>query len=844
MGFSKFSHLSQDEVLEKLSSGFPEGLSDSQVKQKQNEYGLNEIKDTATPWWKIFLRQSKSSFIYLLFAAGILSFLLGERVDATLIFLFIFINASIGFIQEYRSETAVQSLKKFTEGRAKVRRESKESLILSSDLVPGDVVILETGDIVPADIRLLDVSHFLVDETILTGESIQVTKKSQKLDQPISEPYKAENVVFKGTSILNGKAEGVVIATGRETEIGKISKFITETKRESAFQKNIDRISKFIIWLVIVTIFVVLGIHYFIDDSTRSFIDLIVFSIALTVGVIPEALPLVTTFSLSKGAKILAEQNVVVKRLTSVEDLGSIQVLCTDKTGTITENKLSVSDTYVINSDFGSLAFSGSIAIRDIYGKEVQPNNAFDLALIAALDEEEKNQLNAFHFINEIPFDPSRRRSSVLVEKDENQFLIVRGSPEEMILLDPSFSEDDRLSILQWLQQQGKLGRRTLAISMKKWEKGGEEYSVEDEETNIKISGIVSFSDQLKPTTRSVVEQANELGVRLVVLTGDDPIVAGAVAYDANITDNRENVITGENFDKLSLGEKRVELSRTNVYARVSPKQKYEIIQLLQEEYLVGFLGEGINDAPALKAANVSLVVESASDIAREASDIILLKSDLGTIIDGVIQGRKTFYNSLTYIRATLLSNFGNFFAVAFASLIIPYLPMLPVQLLLVNLLSDFPMFSISTDNVGKEELLRPKQYDSRDIIVIASILGVISTLFDFAMFGIFQRLGEAQLQTYWFIGSILSELVLLFSIRTKKIFFKASTRPSNTIIILSSFAFVTTIALPFTSIGQSWFHFAHPTWSNIGIILIVVLLDFIVTEIVKVVYFKYIDKD
>ena len=355
-----------------------------------------------------------------------------------------------------------------------------------------------------------------------------------------------------------------------------------------------------------------------------------------------------------------------------------------------------------------------------------------------------------------IPFDPTRRRSSVLLEKNAVNYLVVRGSPDEMIVLDPTLSDEQRKNILQWIEEQGVLGRRTLAISMQKWDKGLQ-YTEEDEENNIKITGIISFADQLKATTKSVVKQANDLGVRLVVLTGDDPIVAGAVAYDANIINNREDVITGEAFDNLSIDQKRIELSRINVYARVSPKQKFEIIQLLQENQLVGFLGEGINDAPALKAANVSLVVESASDIARDASDIILLKSDLGTIIHGVIQGRKTFANSITYMRATLLSNFGNFFAVAFASLLIPYLPMLPVQLLLVNLLSDFPMFSISTDNVGKEELLSPKQYNAKDIIVIASILGVISTLFDFVMFGIFQPLGEAPLQTYWFIGSILS---------------------------------------------------------------------------------------
>ncbi|MHB8807774.1 MAG: cation-translocating P-type ATPase, partial [Anaerolineaceae bacterium] len=723
------------EVLSAFESDQETGLSSAQVEKALQAQGANDIRGQEVQWWQVLLRQFKSSFVYLLVGASIISWFFGEHLDAILIALFIVINSTIGFIQEYRSEMTIKSLKKFTIGKARVRRDGTEHTITVTELVRGDIIILETGDIIPADMRLLKTQNFLIDESVLTGESIQISKTAEKLEQAVSQPYQATNLVFKGTSVMSGTAEGVVVATGKDTEIGKISHIITETKKVSAFQKNIDRISTFVMWMVGVTMILLLVTHYFLKSGdTKSFTDLIIFSIALTVGVIPEALPLVTTFSLSSGAKKLAEDSVVVKRLTSVEDLGSIQVLCTDKTGTITENKLSVADLFRIDENMDPI-FAGSLAVTNVFEEQNLPNNAFDLSLIARLSAAEKASLHEYKLVTEIPFDPTRRRNSVVVEREGKRTLVVRGSPEEMVALDTHLSEPRKLEILQWITEQGKQGKRTLGISLTE-NFQVEEYDEKAEANNISMCGIVSFVDKLKPTTRSVVERAHTLGVRLVVLTGDDPIVAGAVGAEAGIIQKREDVMTGATFDSLNEAQKKEAVEKISVFARVSPTQKFEIIQVLKEKHQVGFLGEGINDAPALKSAHVSLVVESASDIARETADIILLKQDLGVIIKGIYEGRKAFHNTVNYIRATLLSNFGNFYAVAFASLIIPYLPMLPVQLLTLNLLSDFPMFSISTDNVSEKDLQNPKNYNTREIILIASLLGVVSTLFDFIIFG------------------------------------------------------------------------------------------------------------
>ena len=841
MGFEDYCHISADDVLTRLSSSLDKGLSQPQAAALLAERGPNEVLEVRVQWWQILLRQFKSSFVYLLIFAAALALLLGERTDALLITSFVVINSLLGFVQEYRSETTVQSLKKLTQGRARVRRDGVDRTISNAELVLGDIVVLDTGDIAPADLRLLRTHNFLVDESILTGESIQVSKTERQLEAPVSQPYEAMNTVFKGTSVLNGRAEGVVVSTGKDTEIGKISRFITDTKKTSAFQQNIDRISKFIIWLVVGTLVLVVFVHRLVyADNPRSFTDLILFSIALTVGVIPEALPLVTTFSLSSSARKLAKQKVVVKRLSSIEDLGSIQVLCTDKTGTITQNKLAVSDVLPLDTGLDSILIGG-LAISNVYEEESLPNNAFDLALLAKLSAADKRALTQHRLVNEIPFDPTRRRSSVLVEKDGQQQLIVRGSPEEMLALDAHLSPQEKDATLAWIAGQGVRGRRTLAISTTAWS-GDSQYGEQDEASNIRICGIVAFVDELKPTTKDVVIQARSLGVRLVVLTGDDPIVAGAVGYDASIIAAPDQVLTGAAFDRLSPPEQTSAVTAYNVFARVSPQQKFQIIQLLQERFQVGFLGEGINDAPALKAAHVSLVVESAADIARETADIVLLEQDLGVIIEGIIEGRKAFANTVTYIRATLLSNFGNFYAVAFASLMVPYLPMLPVQILTVNLLSDLPMFSISTDNVSRDDLRNPKNYDTREILMIATLLGAVSTLFDFVIFGTFQRFGERVLQTNWFIGSIATELVLLYSIRTNKLFFKASAPPSKPVVLLTLGALLMAVVLPFTRMGAELLHFVRPTTAHLAILLAIVVGYFASTELVKLLYYKYLD--
>lgn len=837
MYFSKYTILRTEEILSEFDSEIS-GLNTKEIKKRLDAYGHNIISNKDLKWWKIFFRQFKSPFIYLLFVAAALAFGLGEKIDSFMILGFIGINTVLGFAQEYHSEKSLCLLKKFVIARARVRRDGKEILVNAEELVPGDVVIVETGDVIPADIRFLEVDNLTIDESVLTGESMPMVKQSKELQSSAEEVHQASNFGFSGTTIVGGRGEGIIVSTGKNTFIGEIAQLTVETHRESTFEKGINKFSVFILKMILVILIFLFVSNILIKGDDANIAELILFSIALAVSVIPEALPLVTTLSLSRGALHLAKQKVVVKRLSAVEDLGSIEILCTDKTGTITENKLQVDSVFSENKS--DCLFYGTLASSFLTEKDAEPNNAFDLALWKELSVFNKKRVKKFARLHEIPFDPIRRRNDVLVETDKGCVLIVRGAPEEVLALCGAIGQEEKIKLEEWSKNAGLLGRRVLAIGIKKIK--NKNCEIKEEEGDLDFLGLVSFLDPIKSSTRGAVKKAKELGVKVKVLTGDSKEVAGAVGIDIGLIKNFNEVLTGLEIEKMSEEERLVAVEHYHIFARVSPQQKFLIIQTLQKKFEVGFLGEGINDAPALKLANVALVVEGASDIAREASDIVLLSSSLSVIIDGIKGGREIFANTIKYLKITLISNFGNFYAIAIASLIITFLPMLPVQILLLNLLSDFPMIAIAADNVDTGELRRPKTYNVREVVLVAIFLGIISTVFDFIFFALFYKQAPAVLQTNWFIGSVLTEIALIYSVRTK-FFFLRGRRTSLVLGGLSLVAVLTTVALPFTSLGVNLFKFQTPSFYHLYLILGVVICYFVVTEIVKIIYYRSTDR-
>jgi Mg2+-importing ATPase len=806
------------------------GLSEVQAQEHLKKYGQNKVSVKEIKWWQIFFRQFASPFVYILIFASLLALYLGETIDSIFIASFVLIGAFLGFIQEYNSQKSVELLKKFLVDHSRILRNGSEILVKSEDIVLGDICILEPGNILPADMRFVRADNLLVDESILTGESMSVSKTSLLLEKEnISGIHNATNMGFSGTTIMQGKGVGIIVATGKDTQIGSITKLTAESDGVSTFEKGISKLSRWILKIILVTLMLVFIINFFVkkEDNRTNFAGIILFSIALAVSVIPETLPVVSALSFSKGSLALAKKHVVVKRLSAVEDLGSIEVLCTDKTGTITENKMSVSAFHAENEK-RCLLFAALASSSEKYG------SSFDIALLSKIGTDKEVQ--QWKKINELPFDPERKRNSVLVRNINENKLIVRGAPETIIASCVDISKEHKNEILIWIAEREMQGERVIAIASKCWTDGSL-YTSQDEK-ELEYIGAISFNDPIKESAIPAILQAEELGVRIKILTGDSKNVAIAVAKKTGIIKSEQEAMTGEDFEKLSEFDQVIAVENVHVFARVSPEQKYRVIELLERKYEVGFIGDGINDAPALKLASVALAVDTASDIARSASDIVLLNPSLSVIIDGIKGGREIFANMVKYLKTTLISNFGNFYAVAVAMILAPFLPMLPVQVLLLNLLTDTPMIAISFDKVDVRELKKPRAYNVKEIVLMSLIFGIINAVFVFLFFIIFFKNGATSLQTNLFIGSVFVELLLIFSIRTKKLFWKG-TKPSMIVLLLCLIPASLAVILPFTSWGEKFLKFTKPSYQSLGIILLMVIIYFVTVEIAKGIYYR-----
>ncbi len=781
-----------------------QGLSDKEAAKRLRRYGPNVLKTYRGGSFMTLARQFTSSFVILLIIAGCITFALHEIVDTIMIFSFVIINGALGFMQEFRSEKALKKLSQLTVSLAHVIRNKKEKEIPADQLVPGDLLILREGDVLPADVRFIQTENVQVDESILTGESLPCPKNAGTKNHAVG---------FSQTSLISGVARAIVTETGSQSRIGAIDTLALSTRHKSKFDEEIGRFGKSTLHMVSIAL-VFLAIVRIALFPGEPVLDLLIFAVALAISVIPEALPLVTTFALSTGALHLAKRHVIVKRLSSIEDLGSIRVLCCDKTGTLTRNRLECANVYGNESDVFLAAALGCTS----------KIGGFDGAIWKKLPKNIQQMVTKTKRLHEEPFDAATRLSSVLVSLGGKNTFVMRGAPE-VIIHHCNAPKKEMNAFLSWAREEGIQGRRVLAFARGTSEK------------TCTILGALSFIDPIKPGVKTVIAQARALGVTVKIISGDSSEVTGAIAKQVGIISDSSQVILGEAINKLTPRALNKLVQTASVFARVSPEQKHRIIQALEEHSAVGFMGEGVNDAPALRAAHVGIVVREASDIARASADVILVEQDLEAVIDGIREGRKIFANTVKYVRATITSNFGNFFAIIAASFFIPFLPMTAVQILFVNLLSDFPMMTIVTDNTDKEDIAQPHTEGLNYIIGVAVILGLVSTVFDLTFFFIFFKSGASVLQTNWFMGSILTELLLLFSIRTARPFFLGS-RPSKTLTIVSLVAAAFTIILPFTPIA-TFLHFTSPTLTDLGLIALLVVGYVLTSEAVKFIYLR-----
>ncbi len=803
-----------NELLARLKTS-TSGLSCQEEEKRLEVYGRNELaKKKKRAAILNFLSRFKSPLVIILMIAGAISAALGSIPSVVVIYTMVFLSVFLAYYQETNASKAAELLREKVATSATVLRDNVKQEIKLSLIVPGDITYLSAGDIAPADSRVIDAKDLFVNQSALTGESFPVEKTSASVKGKELSITEWNNYLFMGTSIVSGTAMAVVVRTGGLTEYGKIAQKLVGKTSETEFERGIKKFGFLIMQVTFLLVLFVFMINALLHPDTNGILQALLFSVALAVGLTPELLPMIITINLSKGAMAMSKKSVIVKRLSSIETFGSMDVLCTDKTGTLTENQIKL------------------ILHVDMKGNDDQKvllysflNSHFQTGLRSPLDEailkHEEIEVSDFKKIDEVPFDFVRRRVSVVVEKKRQRFFIAKGAPEETLNVCSYYeleevvsdlSEEARKEIEQNYHDLSAEGLRVLGVAFKKLREEKAVYSIDDER-DMTFLGFVAFLDPPKETAKQSIQMLSKAGVELKILTGDNELVTRKVCSELEC--GVKGTVLGNEIANMSDETLGAVVEQTNVFARVTPAQKDRIINILKlNGHVVGFLGDGINDATSLKASDVGVSVNNAVDVAKESADIILLKNDLTVLGEGVLEGRKTFSNSMKYIMMGVSSNFGNMFSAAGGSVFLPFLPMLPIQILLNNLLYDTSQTVMTTDNVDPEQIEKPKKLDISFIRRFMITLGPVSSLFDFATF--FTMLfvfnawtNEPLFQTAWFIESLCSQTLVVLIIRTRRVPFYKS-RPSKylTIMLLSVISFA--IIVPFTPAG-SFFGFVPP---------------------------------
>ena len=776
------------------------GLQSADVKQRLLQYGLNTIKaQQQVTALGLFLNQFKSPLVLILIFAAVVSLLVGEWTDASIVLAVVLGSTVLGFAQEYRASNAVEKLRSRITIKSSVLRGGQSQLLPSEQVVPGDVVLLSAGSLIPADGVVLAANDFFVNQAVLTGETFPVEK------QPGIVPANAglaerTNSVFMGTSARSGTARVLIVQTGKDTVFGQIAQRLSRRRLETEFERGIHRFGNLLTQVMLVMVVIVLAVNLFL---AKPMIDSILFALALAVGLAPELLPAIISIALSHGAQRMAKRGVIVRHLNSIENFGSMDVLCTDKTGTLTEG--------VVRLD-GALDTKGQpskAVLRYAY-----LNSHFQTGLINPLDEaiqayalQAGLDISAEQKVAEIPYDFVRKRLSVVtVDPQGERTLITKGALDKVLSICDSVQTGDgvqslhatsRARIEQQYSEWSAKGFRVLGLATRAVDRQPDAYSRTDEHA-LTFAGFLLFFDPPKSDVQQVIVDLAKRGVQLKIITGDNQKVARHVAEAVNLP--VMGVLTGSEL--ADLGDEALWhlAERTTIFAEVDPNQKERIILALRKTgHVVGYMGDGINDAPALQAADVSLSVDTAVDVAKDAADFVLLRTDLSILREGIDEGRKTFANTLKYILTTISANFGNMFSMAGASMFLPFLPLLASQILLNNFLSDIPAITIAGDNVDPEWVVKPRRWNTKFIRNYMVLFGLVSSLFDFLTFGILLLLFRAspeEFRTGWFIESLLTELVIALVVRTRHPFFRS--RPGTLLLVSTVVFIVITLVLPY----------------------------------------------
>lgn len=814
-----------------------DGLTNQEALNRQKKFATTQLGQVShTSDLKLFLAQFKSPITLLLIGAAILSYFLHDPTDAIIIMVIVMVSSILGFWQERGAGNAVKKLLSMVQIKSTVRRDRKWIEIPMDEIVPGDVVKFSAGDSIPADCLILESNELFTGEAAFTGETFPVEKKTGTVaeDSPIA---KRTNTLFMGSHVSSGTATAFVVLTGLSSEFGKISTKLKTIPPKTDFERGISQLGYLLLGITATIVVVILFVNMLLH---RPVLDSFLFALALAVGLTPQLLPAIISINLAKGAQQMASQQVIVKRLSSIESFGSMNILCSDKTGTLTEGKVKVNlatdPQGIVSEEVLKMAAINSL-LQQGY------KNAIDEAIAGVAPQSAK----ANRRIDEIPYDFIRKRLSILTELPQGNTLIVKGAFNEVLQICTQVRlGEDRLEPLENHKTElharyetfSQSGFRTLAVAVKYL--AGQTKINKSDEHDLTFIGFVTLFDPVKQDARKTINQLNALGVQLKVITGDNALISKYIANELGF----ENpvILTGKEISLMSTPALVHQAEKVNVFAEVEPNQKERIILALKKSgNVVGYMGDGINDATGLHAADVGISVNSAVDVAKEAADIVLLNQDLSVIIEGIKEGRRVFLNTLKYIFMATSANFGNMFSMAGASLLLPFLPLLPKQILLTNLLTDFPEMTIATDNIDAQSALKPRKWNIVFITKFMVVFGLVSSIFDYMTFGVLfyvLNANQQQFQTGWFIESVVSATLIVLVLRTQLSIFKST---PGKYLAITTFAIVgITLVLPYLPFANL-LGFAKLPWHFYVFMLLIVGAYIFTAELVKRQFYKHV---
>ena len=811
------------------------GLTTEDAKKHLAIYGANRLKpQKRSDAFTLLVSQFKSPIILILIFATGLSLFLHNIVDASIILTIVVISGLLGFWQEHGASNAVEKLLAIVQIKAALLRDGNQQEIPIEDVVPGDIVILNAGDIVPGDCLLLESNDLFVDEAMLTGETFPVEKAVSVLTADTA-LAKRTNAVWMGTHIVSGSAKALVTLTGKSTEFGKVSERLKLKAPETEFEHGIRRFGYFLGEVTLFLVVIIFAINVYLQ---RPVLESFLFSLALAVGLTPQLLPAIISINLAHGAKKMAQKKVIVKRLASIENFGSMNVICSDKTGTLTEGTVQVESALDVNGEANEKVFLFAY-LNAFY--ETGFTNPIDQAIL----NYRKIDLSGYRKQDEIPYDFLRKRLSIAVTQGNAHLMLTKGALDNILEVCSSV-ETNEGNIVDIIPMKDKIqkhfeefsneGFRTLGIAYRNMP--AESLINKSDEKDMTFLGFLTLFDPPKANIIETIASLKNLGVSLKIITGDNHLVAASLSKKMGLSDTK--ILAGPELRRMSDGALLRHVGTVDVFAEIEPNQKERIIIAMRKAgNVVGYMGDGINDASALHAADVGISVDTAADVAKDAADIVLLEKDLGVLVEGVREGRTTFANTLKYVFMATSANFGNMFSMAGVSLFIPFLPLLPKQILLTNLMTDFPEMAIATDSVDEQMIDYPRRWDIKAIRKFMITFGLVSSVFDYLTFGLLLLVlhaNEGQFRTGWFLESVISASMIVLVIRSRKPFFRS--RPGKYLLIATLSIAVITLILPFTPLGNI-FGFSPLTLSTYLLLLLIVVVYILAAEITKRIFYK-----